>query len=71
MTKSLELKFKTSIGKSKTLTIHDPILDLSPEAARAAMASVSQLGMFIIDGVNPYAEIESARYVERVTASIF
>lgn len=71
MTKSLELKFKTSMGKSKTLIVHDPILDLTPEAAQAAMASVSQLKMFVIDGVDPYAEAEAARYVERVTTSIF
>lgn len=71
MTKALELKFKTSVGKSKLLTVHDPILDLAPETARTAMTSISQLGMFIIDGINPYAEVESARYVERVTTSIF
>lgn len=71
MAKSLELRFGTSLGKSKSMSVKDPILNLSTEKAQAAMNSIISLNMFQIEGTNPYATVVGARYVERVVDDIF
>ncbi|MBM6615910.1 DUF2922 domain-containing protein [Desemzia sp. RIT804] len=71
MTKTLELKFSTSAGKTKTMSVKDPILDLSPTVAKQAMDKIINLNIFEVDGVNPYAGRLSARYVERILTDIF
>lgn len=71
MTKTLELKFSTSAGKTKTMSVKDPILDLSPVVAQQAMDKIINLNLFEVDGVNPYAGRLSARYVERILTDIF
>lgn len=71
MAKTLELKFGTSAGKTKTLSVNDPILDLSPETTQQAMSNIINLNMFDVEGINPYVSQLSARYVERVITDIF
>ncbi|MER2227395.1 MAG: DUF2922 domain-containing protein [Carnobacterium sp.] len=71
MAKSLELRFVTSLGKSKTLSVKDPILTLTTEEAQQAMNSIISLNIFQIEGANPYAAVAGARYVERVVNDIF
>lgn len=71
MAKSLELIFKTGLGKTKTLTVQNPILELNPETAQAAMNDISALKMFNVDGAESYAVPQSARYVERLVTDIF
>ncbi|WP_188204471.1 DUF2922 domain-containing protein [Desemzia incerta] len=71
MAKTLELKFGTSIGKTKTMSVKDPLLDVSSAVAQKAMADIIQLNMFEIEGVNPYSTSLSARYVERLVTDIF
>ncbi|MER2173316.1 MAG: DUF2922 domain-containing protein [Carnobacterium sp.] len=71
MAKSLELRFVTSLGKTKTMSVKDPILNLTTEKAQQAMNSIISLNMFQIDGSNPYATVAGARYVERVVNDIF
>lgn len=71
MAKSLELRFGTSLGKSKALSVKDPILNLTTEKTQAAMNSIISLNMFQIEGTNPYATVVGARYVERVVEDIF
>lgn len=71
MTKTLELKFSTSTGKTKTMSVKDPILNLSPEITQQAMDKIINLNIFEVDGVNPYAGRLSARYVERILTDIF
>lgn len=71
MAKTLELKFSTSAGKTKILSVKDPILDLSPQVAQQAMANIIDLNMFTVEGINPYVAQLSARYVERVVTDIF
>ena len=71
MAKLLELRFVTSLGKSKTLSVKDPILNLTTEKAQQAMNSIISLNMFQIEGANPYATVAGARYVERVVNDIF
>lgn len=71
MAKSLELRFGTSLGKTKALSVKDPILNLTKEQALQAMNSIISLNMFQIEGTNPYATTVGARYVERVVNDIF
>ena len=71
MAKTLELKFGTSINKTKTISVKDPLLDVTSEAAQKAMADIIRLNMLDIEGVNPYATSLSARYVERLVTDIF
>lgn len=71
MAKTLELKFATSAGKTKTLSVKDPILNLSAEVAQQAMGNISDLNMFQIEGINPYVSGLSARYIERLVTDIF
>lgn len=71
MAKTLELKFSTSAGKTKTMSVKEPILNLTSENTQQAMDKIIALNLFEIDGMNPYAEKVSARYVERVLTPIF
>lgn len=71
MAKTLELKFGTSTNKTKTMSVKDPLLDVSSQAAQKAMADIIQLNMFEVEGVNPYVTSLSARYVERLVTDIF
>ncbi|MGX7393490.1 DUF2922 domain-containing protein [Carnobacterium mobile] len=71
MAKSLELRFNTSLGKAKTMSVQDPVLDLSPEDAQKAMADIIALDLFEKEGVNLYTSVVGARYVERVVEDIF
>ncbi len=71
MAKSLELRFGTSLGKTKAMSVKDPILNLTKEQSLQAMNSIIALNMFQIEGTNPYATTVGARYVERVVNDIF
>lgn len=69
-TLTLELKFKTSDGKNKNLTLRNPSPDLTPAEIEPAMAAIVGLEVFDIDGINPYSAVDSARYVERIITDI-
>lgn len=71
MAKSLELRFGTSLGKTKAMSVKDPILNLTTEKAQQAMNSIISLNMFQLEGAHPYASVVGARYVERVVEDIF
>ena len=71
MAKTLELRFNTSLGKAKTMSVQDPILDLTSIDAQKAMDDIIALDLFEIEGVNLYASVVGARYVERVVEDIF
>ena len=71
MAKSLELRFGTSLGKTKAMSVKDPILNLTTEKAQQVMDSIISLNMFQLEGANPYATVVGARYVERVVEDIF
>lgn len=70
-TKTLELKFKTANGKSKNLSLRNPRENLTAAEIQPAMDAIVGLGAFEVKGVNPYAAIDSARYVERTVTDIF
>lgn len=69
-TLTLELKFKTSDGKNKNLSLRNPSRDLTTGEIQPAMAAIVGLDVFDIDGVNPYSVADSARYVERIITDI-
>lgn len=71
MAKTLELRFNTSLGKAKTMSVQDPILDLTSAEAQKAMDDIIALDLFENEGVNLYASVVGARYVERVVEDIF
>ncbi|ALV21489.1 MAG: DUF2922 domain-containing protein [Carnobacterium sp.] len=71
MAKTLELRFNTSLGKAKTMSVQDPILDLTSIDAQKAMDDIIALDLFENEGVNLYASVVGARYVERVVEDIF
>lgn len=60
--RKLELVFKTSDEKLKTLSINYANGDLSKEAVTKAMEDISKLKMFDHDGVDPYATPIAAQY---------
>ena len=71
MAKSLELRFNTSLGKAKSMSVKDPLLTLTPENAKLAMQAISALKLFQSEGVDLCASVVGARYVERVETDIF
>lgn len=71
MAKSLELRFNSSLGKAKTLSVKDPVLSLTPENAKLAMEAISTLKLFKSEGVDLFASVVGARYTERVVEDIF
>lgn len=70
-TKTLRLTFKNSENKKVSLSLPDAKEDLSKEQVQAAMAGISQAGVFVRDGVELYHEPESAAYIERTVTDIF
>ncbi|KRK87998.1 DUF2922 domain-containing protein [Lentilactobacillus sunkii] len=60
--RKLELVFKSSDEKLKTLSINYANGDLSAETVTKAMEDISKLKMFDRDGVDPYATPIAAQY---------
>lgn len=69
-TLTLELKFRTADGKSRSLSLRNPASDLTAAEIQPAMDAIIGLDAFEIDGVNIYAATDSARYVERSVTEI-
>lgn len=70
-TLTLELKFRTADGKSRNLSLRNPLENLTPAEIQPAMDAIIALSAFEVDGLNPYASVDSARYVERIVTDIF
>lgn len=68
---TLELKFGTGDGKSKNISLKNPKADLTAEEIRPAMETIVGLDAFEVKGLNPYAALDSARYVERTVTEVF
>lgn len=71
MSKVLELKFLNGEGKVRTLTIQNPIDNLTPSQVQAAMTAIINQDLFYKDGVAHYTALHSARYVDRQVQDIF
>ncbi|WP_256864637.1 DUF2922 domain-containing protein [Marinilactibacillus piezotolerans] len=71
MSTKLELRFKTGEGKSKTIGINQPVLDIDQETVEAAMQKIIDQNLFEKEGVNLFASVRGARYVTRTVADVF
>ena len=67
----LELRFITEEGKSRTLVVNQPALDLEPEFVQEAMTAIGAQGIFIQEGIQLYKEVKGARYVTREVEDLF
>ncbi|GEL66386.1 DUF2922 domain-containing protein [Marinilactibacillus psychrotolerans] len=71
MTTKLELRFKTSEGKSKMIGVSQPILNLDSAVVEAAMKTIVDQNMFKKEDVNLLESIKGARYVTRTVDDLF
>lgn len=71
MSKSLELKFLDTEGKTKTLTIREPEANLDEAAIRQVMDDIVAQQLFENEGNQLYVQVKSARYVERLVTDVF
>lgn len=71
MAKTLELRFETKDGKSKSLVLSDPLLDLDALTVQEAMNQIVSQDLFEKDGIHLLGSIKGARYIERITTDIF
>lgn len=67
----LELRFATSEGKSRTLNVNQPALDLDPAIVQEAMEAIASQDLFEQDDVQLYNQVKSARYVTRSVDDLF
>jgi hypothetical protein len=67
----LELKFGTSEGKTRTLSVNQPALDLEPALVQEAMETIAAQNIFEQDNVQLYNQVKSARYVTRSVDEVF
>lgn len=67
----LELRFETSEGNNRTLSINNPILDLDPANVESAMNTITEQEMFEQDGAALYSAVKGARYVTRLVDDLF
>ena len=70
-TVKLELQFATEEGKSRSMSINAPALNLEPEVVQAAMDSIAAQNIFEQEGVKIYNQVKGARYVTRSVDEIF
>lgn len=71
MTTKLELRFKTSEGKSKMIGVSQPVLNLDSAVVEAAMKTIVDQNMFKKEEVNLLESIKGARYVTRTVDDLF
>jgi hypothetical protein len=62
--KTLELQFKTELGKTATITLDSPKASLSPTELKTAMTSVIAANVFQTPN-GSFVGIQGARLVER------
>lgn len=67
----LELRFTNEEGKSRTLSVNKPAMDLDPAVVKTAMETIAAQGIFANADGQLYHGVKSARYVTRTVADIF
>lgn len=70
-TVKLELRFGTSEGKTRTLSVNQPALDLEPGIIQTAMEAIAAQGIFEAEGVNLFQDVKGARYVTRTVEDVY
>ncbi|KRL14571.1 DUF2922 domain-containing protein [Schleiferilactobacillus perolens] len=69
--KQLQLKFHTSEGKSKTLSVNYVDQELTGDQVKSTMEKIAATKIFIKGGVHLYDVPVSAKYVERTETPLF
>ena len=69
--RTLELIFKSSDDKTKTLSINYASGDLTAEEVQSKMEAIAGMKMFAKDGANPYEKPLAARYKTTQVEPVF
>ena len=70
-TTELQLTFKSSAGKKKSLNLPYAVKGLSADVVREAAAAIAGEGVFVKEGEVLYAEPLAANYIERTVTGVF
>lgn len=70
-TRKLVATYKSSDGKHSRFTYKNPTTDKSSEEIKEMLELLTLLDIFERDGVNPFEEVISAKYVETIETPIF
>lgn len=70
-TVKLECRFMNEEGKSSTLSVNQPAMDLEPAVIQEAMETIVAQGIFKNKGFQLYQEVKGARYVTRTVDNLF
>ncbi|MEJ1321182.1 DUF2922 domain-containing protein [Latilactobacillus sakei] len=69
--KELNLEFKTSVNKNKTLRLRQVNESLTPEVVKATMIKIADANLFEKDDIQLYKTPVATKYVERIETPIF
>lgn len=69
--KSLNLTFKSNLGKTHVLKLNYASSDIREEVAKKAMADIANLHIFVKGDEELYVTPVSAKYSETITTPIF
>ena len=67
----LELQFATEEGKSRTLSVNQPAMDLDQATVEAAMEAIAAQNLFEYEGIQLYNQVKGARQVTRTVNDVF
>lgn len=70
-TTNLELKFKNSVGKAKTVSVKEPRAGIDRATAEAAVNQLVNADIFVDESGDAYAVGVGARYVQRTVNDIY
>lgn len=70
MAKTLQLVFQTTVGKRVTISVDEPIENLTGELVQQAAAEVIEASIFAVEG-EPLQELMSAKVIDRQVTDIF
>ena len=70
-TYNLELLFENEEGKTRKITLRQPLADLSEEEVLPAMQVIVDSDVFDDDGLDRYAAVTGARYVRTTVEDVF
>lgn len=69
--KKLSVSFLNSDGKTHSWSMKEPNQNLDGEVVKEKMEALTDLELFEKDGVQHFAEVKSAKYVEVIETALF
>ncbi|HLR91550.1 MAG TPA: DUF2922 domain-containing protein [Atopostipes sp.] len=70
-TVKLELQFATEEGRTRSLSVNQPAMDLDPAVVEEAMNTIAAQNIFEQEGIQIYNTVKGARYVTRAVEDVF